>query len=246
MKTLTIKLTAPLQSYGNEATFNRRTTYHQPSKSAILGMIAAALGYDRTDPRIPQLNNLLFATRTDQINDMTTDFQTVWPRIGKDPNSKLTYRDYWSDAIFVVAIASDNDDFIDQIEYALHHPRYQLYLGRKSNPPAGPLETHLYPNEGPMSVFQRLPWQASKWYQKAHRYDPTYTVQITADAELLPIYPSKLVKDAIGSFNPCHRYAEYRRVVMTHKPITNNAYQPKEEILAGSTQQDAFNAIADN
>ena len=41
MKTLTIKLTGPLQSYGNEATFSRRTSYHYPSKSAVIGLIAA-------------------------------------------------------------------------------------------------------------------------------------------------------------------------------------------------------------
>lgn len=42
MKTLTIKLTAPLQAYGNEASFERRTSWPGPSKSAIIGMIAAA------------------------------------------------------------------------------------------------------------------------------------------------------------------------------------------------------------
>ena len=56
MKTLTIKLTAPLQSYGNEATFERRTTSYYPTKSAVIGMIAAALGYRRTDERILKLN----------------------------------------------------------------------------------------------------------------------------------------------------------------------------------------------
>ena len=35
MKTLVIRLTAPLQSYGNEATFNRRTSNYYPSKSDI-------------------------------------------------------------------------------------------------------------------------------------------------------------------------------------------------------------------
>ncbi|EFQ53882.1 hypothetical protein HMPREF9265_1249 [Limosilactobacillus oris PB013-T2-3] len=35
MKTLTIKLTGPLQSYGNEATFSRRTSYHYPLKAQL-------------------------------------------------------------------------------------------------------------------------------------------------------------------------------------------------------------------
>ncbi len=47
MKTLTIRLIAPLQSYGNQATFERRTSDDHPSKSAIIGMIAAAMGYKK-------------------------------------------------------------------------------------------------------------------------------------------------------------------------------------------------------
>ena len=47
MKTATIRLTAPLQSYGNSASFNQRTSDSYPTKSAIVGMIAAALGYSR-------------------------------------------------------------------------------------------------------------------------------------------------------------------------------------------------------
>ena len=61
MKTLTIKLTAPLQSYGNEATFERRTTNDYPTKSAVIGMVAAALGYRRADARIASLNELQLA-----------------------------------------------------------------------------------------------------------------------------------------------------------------------------------------
>ncbi len=66
MKTVTIRLTAPLQSYGDEANFDRRTSYDYPSKSAIVGLIAAALGYRRTDARIQTLNQLDYAVRIDQ------------------------------------------------------------------------------------------------------------------------------------------------------------------------------------
>lgn len=76
MKTLIIKLAAPLQSYGNEATFNRRTSYRYPSKSAVLGMIAAALGYRRNNTKkITALNQLQMAVRIDQPGETLTDFQ---------------------------------------------------------------------------------------------------------------------------------------------------------------------------
>ena len=103
MKTLTIKLTAPLQSYGNEASFERRTSWQAPSKSAVIGMIAAALGMRRNDKRICELNNLAFAVRIDQRGKIMTDFHTVeW----KKEKRKLTYRDYYQDAVYVAAVGS--------------------------------------------------------------------------------------------------------------------------------------------
>lgn len=77
MKTLTIKLKAPLQAYGNEATFGRRTTNPYPTKSAVIGMISASLGYGRNDKRILELNNLSFAVRSDQPGQVVNDFQIV-------------------------------------------------------------------------------------------------------------------------------------------------------------------------
>ena len=92
MKVLTIRLTAPLQSYGGTASFNYRTTALHPSKSAVIGMIAAALGYRRDDSRINKLNQLRYAVRVDQPGTVIQDFQTVeWK---KGSGSKLTYRDY--------------------------------------------------------------------------------------------------------------------------------------------------------
>lgn len=77
MKTLTIKLSAPLQAYGNEASFERRTSWQAPSKSAVIGMIAAALGLRRDSEQISELNSLAFAVRIDQPGKIMTDFHTV-------------------------------------------------------------------------------------------------------------------------------------------------------------------------
>ena len=133
MKTLTIKLTAPLQAYGNEASFERRTSWPAPSKSAVVGMIAAALGMRREDERIKSLNDLAYAVRVDQICKTMTEFQTVeW----KPGTRKLTYRDHYQDAVYVAAVGSEDEELIGKIEYALKHPRFQLYLGRRACPPA--------------------------------------------------------------------------------------------------------------
>ncbi|WP_223273999.1 CRISPR-associated protein Cas5, partial [Nocardia cerradoensis] len=45
-----MRLAAPLQSWGVASRFARRETQQYPSKSGILGLIAAARGHRRTDP----------------------------------------------------------------------------------------------------------------------------------------------------------------------------------------------------
>lgn len=235
MKTLTIKLTAPLQSYGNEATFDRRTSYHCPSKSAVLGMVAAGLGYRRDDPRIPELNQLSFASRIDQPGERMSDFQIVEYQKSKTKTArKLTYRDYLQDAVFVVALGGDSVE-IDEIYDALRHPKFQLYLGRRANPPAGPLMMQRFEDQTPVEVLTNLDWQAAAWYQR--RRGESYSAEISADANLLPEQSNVLVKDAIGSFSQRHWYSKYRAVAHT-RVLLKNTYQNKDGHQSQDTNHD--------
>ena len=223
MKTLTVNLTGLLQSYGNEATFERRTTYHYPSKSAVIGMIAAGLGYRRDDQRIESLNKLGIAVRIDQRGKIMTDFHTVRPQNAK--NSKLTYRDYLQDAVFVVAIGSGDDNLIGQIKYALRHPKFQLFLGRRANVPAGVLWIEEFDTD-PMTVLKELPWQASDWFKKRMKKE-LYSAEVVADWGLEKGADRNLiqVKDQVGSFNVQHRYHKYRPAIRTFVTLKNNMYQ---------------------
>lgn len=224
MKTITIRLTGPLQSYGSEATFERRTSSDYPSKSAIIGLIAAALGYERDDKRILALNDLKFAVRIDQVGRMLTDFQTVeW----KPGTRKITHRDYLQDAVFMVAIGSENADFIDEIKVALSHPRFQLFLGRRSNVPAGLLKIQEHVNMSPVSVLQTLPWQAAVWYQKKQRHSEP-TLELIADADLLPQKKSRMVKDRVISFDQRDRRYGFRAVANERLKTKNNYFQTSE------------------
>lgn len=222
MKTATIRLTAPLQSYGNQASFNQRTSDNYPSKSAVIGIIAAALGYRRDDARILQLNNLLFAVRIEQSGNMMTEFQTVeYQKSSIKTARKLTYREFIQDAVFMVAIGSDNDHEIEKIVSALKHPKFQLYLGRRSNPPAGPLMIETYDEENPLQVLEKLSWQAEPWYQKRLRA-PKFLTRIIADAELNPENNITMIKDKVGSFNQKNRYYQYRPVIIKKKIELDN------------------------
>ncbi|WEV51049.1 type I-E CRISPR-associated protein Cas5/CasD [Lactobacillus sp. ESL0731] len=233
MKTLTIRLTAPLQSYGNEASFERRTTGDYPAKSAIIGIIAAALGYGRDDQRIKQLNDLQFAVRIDQHGITLTDFQTVeW----KKDTRKITYRDYLQDAVFVVAVGGD-ETTIEKIHFALKHPHYALFLGRRANVPAGVLQMDIKDGD-PVSVLKQLPWRASDWYQKRQRRSATFRAEIIADADLLPdVNKSSMeVKDEAISFDSKARQYGFREVKTTVVELTNPVFK-------SDTEHDALSAL---
>ncbi|WP_282802293.1 type I-E CRISPR-associated protein Cas5/CasD [Secundilactobacillus kimchicus] len=229
MKTLTLRLTSPLQSYGNQASFSRRTTATYPSKSAVIGLISAALGYQRTDPRIQALNELAFAVRIDQPGRTLTDFQTVeW----KKNTRKVTYRDYLQDAVFVVAFEGD-DEQIEKISDALRHPVYQLYLGRRANVPAGPLSLTIHRNSQPVDVLKKMEWQASTWYKK-RQHEETITVELIADAKLLPNQHEDLAKDRVISFDQRNRQLDYRPVVQEFILLKNDTFRADSTFREGS------------
>ncbi|WP_179394523.1 type I-E CRISPR-associated protein Cas5/CasD [Lacticaseibacillus absianus] len=228
MKTLAIRLTGPLQAYGNEATFTRRTSDDHPSKSAIIGLLGAALGYRREDPRLLTLNQLAFAVRIDQPGEMMTEFQTVEWKPGRA--SKLSYRDLIQDAVFVVAIGSDDEALIARLADALRHPKFALFLGRRANVPAGVLDVQLIDAQDPVAVLTTWPWQASLWYQKRKRADETIELELYADAQLLEKGPTHLVKDQVESFDQRDRRSSFRSVRTLSVPVTNPVHPLPETI----------------
>jgi CRISPR system Cascade subunit CasD len=74
--TLLARLAAPLQSWGAMSRFSHRDTHTRPTKSAVIGMCAAALGYDRTTPLGP-LAEIRFAVRADRPGTPVRDYHTV-------------------------------------------------------------------------------------------------------------------------------------------------------------------------
>ena len=49
MKTILLKFSSPLQSWGTSSNFEIRETDHHPSKSAVEGLIAGSMGLLRED-----------------------------------------------------------------------------------------------------------------------------------------------------------------------------------------------------
>ncbi|KND37023.1 type I-E CRISPR-associated protein Cas5/CasD [Streptomyces acidiscabies] len=75
--TLLIRLAGPLQSWGTISRFAaRRDTHSRPTKSAVIGMCAAALGLERTAD-LSRLASLRYGVRADHPGTPTRDFHLV-------------------------------------------------------------------------------------------------------------------------------------------------------------------------
>lgn len=164
MAVLILRLAGPLQSWGDTSRFVRRDTCREPTKSGVVGLMAAALGRSREES-VSDLAELDFAVRVDQPGTLLRDFQTERTRSGT--SMPLSQRYYLADAIFLAALEGD-ETLLERIEHALCHPVWPLYLGRRSCPADLPLVVRLDKEaQDARESLVREPWHAAAWYRKA-------------------------------------------------------------------------------
>ncbi len=153
---LALLLDAPLQSWGHSSRFERRTTALHPTRSGVLGIVAAALGIDKHGPdeaaKLARLAALRVSTFTLPRHDRRRrelpiirleDYHTVTGirrASGKvdDDATVQTYRHYLLDARFGVLLDGPAE-LVREIATALADPRWGVWFGRKSCLPASPL-----------------------------------------------------------------------------------------------------------
>lgn len=145
---LILKLQGPMQAWGRESFEGLRPSELFPGRSALLGLLGASLGIDRVDREQQQAlaSSVSFAVRVDRQGQKMTDYHTVKDAredyLGlKSHDTIQTWREYWQDASYTVAIWANDEAVItlDDIEYALKQPLYTPVLGRRSCPLARPL-----------------------------------------------------------------------------------------------------------
>lgn len=173
MKGVVLLLTGPMQSWGERAVFGQRDTLAHPTRSGIIGMIAAALGLAR-GADLSWADGLVVHVRADNPGLIMSDFHMVGggykpgtgmvtadgkPRGGGRPSGTITNRAYLADAAFAVTVHHDDDDLVDQIEWALGHPHWPPFLGRKSCPPTHPVVLGVTTTDG-VDVLRSLPLYA--------------------------------------------------------------------------------------
>ncbi|MCG2777811.1 MAG: type I-E CRISPR-associated protein Cas5/CasD [Desulfobacterales bacterium] len=75
---LLFRLHGALASWGDIAVGDIRPSYRYPSKSAVIGLLAAALGFKRNEnEKQSELAKLLFSVRIDAMGDPIEDYHTV-------------------------------------------------------------------------------------------------------------------------------------------------------------------------
>lgn len=142
MSCLLLSLCGPAQSWGIESRFSIRDAGTDPSKSGVVGLLAAALGRARNEP-IGDLASLRMGVRVDAEGRVQRDFHTALGAIRSDGSANkdavVSTRYFLADAAFLVVLESDDRPLLDEIDAALTNPRWPLFLGRKAFVPTGPI-----------------------------------------------------------------------------------------------------------
>jgi len=219
---LVLRLAGPMQSWGVDSRFTRRSTEAFPTKSALVGLLAAAQGRRRSDP-IEDLAELRLAVRVDQPGQLLHDFHTAHRG---ETSMPLSHRFYRADAAFGAFIEGP-DDMIDVLAQAIVRPAFPLYLGRRSCPPTLPLS--LPPRDGSTwDAVNETPWMASAYYQKKQRYDHFVRTRVISDLGIIPPEVEKssqqTLQDMPISFDSEHRRYTLRTVEETYIELENPQY----------------------
>lgn len=193
-----------MQSWGTSSHFETRNTDYYPSKSALIGIIAASFGYRRDqEQKIKELNELDFALRIDQPGMLLRDYHIAkkYKKTGEFERTYVTNRYYMEDAVFVVAISHANDRRAEEIYEALQHPYFSPFMGRRSCPV--PLDFIIkMTEEDAVTALEKLEWQAAEWYKKKYA---DYRLEIYADKALIPQGIATMRKDYVISFSQKER-----------------------------------------
>ena len=219
---LVLRLAGPMQSWGADSRFTRRSTEAFPTKSALVGLLAAAQGRRRSDP-IEDLAELRLAVRVDQPGQLLHDFHTAHRG---EMSMPLSHRFYRADAAFGAFIEGP-DDMIDALAQAIVRPAFPLYLGRRSCPPTLPLR--LTVREGSAwDAVRETPWMASAYYQKIQRGDRFVRTRVVADLGIIPSEvegtSQQTIQDMPISFDSEHRRYTLRTVEETYIELENPQY----------------------
>lgn len=141
MPTLLMRMRAPMMSWGDHSRFTIRDTRREPTKSAVIGLLCAALGRPRWEA-VNDLTALQMGVRVNQEGVVQCDYHTIMDGIksgGGKGGTVISRRFYVADADYLVGLEGKNRKLLETLDQALLTPTWQLYFGRKSFVPSCPV-----------------------------------------------------------------------------------------------------------
>ncbi|MGW5674634.1 type I-E CRISPR-associated protein Cas5/CasD [Streptomyces sp. NPDC003860] len=239
---LLLRLAGPLQAWGSRTVVNQRETGAEPTKSGVVGLLAAACGLARADP-LDELTALRLGVRVDAAGTLMRDYHTVSDYRGRPllqagvsakgvqrptspaKHTHVTARYYLQDAVFVAALAGPRA-VLERLDRAVRAPVYPLALGRRSCPPTQPLSLGVH-GGSVEDVLREHPWQASVRARERHldrvgrateAEGPYRPARVPRPVTIEDPYGTDVVKDVPLSFDPLGR-------AFTERWITRDWYE---------------------
>ena len=172
MRFLLATLQAPFGSFGSVAIGENRPSWSRPSRSAMLGMLAAASGIRKDEEeRHNQLEaGLGYAVRIDAPGHSFVDYHTVTAvqglrkqefatrrqalREGK-ANTLISRREWLSDSFFSLCfwLRPKAQGSLEDLAAAMKAPEFALYCGRKAGTLGLPLRPEIIEAKGLIEAF---------------------------------------------------------------------------------------------
>ncbi len=251
--TLLMRLAGPMQSWGVSSRFGIRETGPEPSKSGVIGLLCAALGWDRAVPAhriagkertLAELAALPFGVRVVREGVLRRDYHTAQNVLrakaklkpGKPANpgdlqdTVLSERFYLSDAYFLVGFESDDADLLRALDAVLQHPYWPLSLGRKAFIPTWPVRFGL--GEGSSVVGEPLVTALLTTPDPVLLPEPAGTSKpVRREPKDLSAQTVRLVLDA-GTAAPPDGYVPVSRAQRTDVPLSfePRRFAPREVV----------------
>jgi len=162
LRGVALRLHGPLQAWGGPVVGDDRPTLPFPTRSGVLGLVAACMGIPRTDNErlLALADGARVHVRVDTPGTPLVDDQTIQD----NPNASTTRqtiqskRTYLCDASFVAVVVPGSTSTVDKIFRSLTRPVFAPFLGRRTCVPSTPLL--LAPEvtgEDPLDLFVSLP-----------------------------------------------------------------------------------------
>ncbi|MGW1994913.1 type I-E CRISPR-associated protein Cas5/CasD [Embleya sp. NPDC001921] len=215
-----------MQSWGDRSAFNRRETRPEPTKSGIVGLLAAAAGRPR-EADITDLAGLRVGVRVDRAGSLLRDYHIVsdyrgqpLPQAGVTAkgvqkltspvkHTHVTQRFYLQDAAFLAGVEGPTE-LITTLDRVVSKPAFPLALGRRSCVPTHPITLGVR-DTTLEEALRSEKWQVGEYTRKRH----------TQGGRPLPTHLSATFEDPAGddvahdqplSFHPLRRAYTSRRI----------------------------------